>query len=86
MFTDAAVVCITTYTMIAYSGRRSEDAEKVHLVLAPNPFASKLWRVLALHLTSLIPSCQLIFTVMQVMQQIQSREWGLILLDEVCSN
>jgi hypothetical protein len=31
MFTDAAVVCITTYTMIAYSGRRSEDAEKVHV-------------------------------------------------------
>ena len=29
MFIDAAAVCITTYTMIAYSGRRSEDAEKV---------------------------------------------------------
>lgn len=35
MFTDAAVVCITTYTMIAYSGRRSEDAEKVHVFWHP---------------------------------------------------
>lgn len=28
-FTAAAAVCVTTYTMIAYSGRRSEDAERV---------------------------------------------------------
>ncbi len=39
-------VCITTYTMIAYQGRRSEEAAKV-------------------------------------MELISSREWGLILLDEV---
>jgi hypothetical protein len=35
MFTDAAVVCITTYTMIAYSGRRSEDAEKASVFWHP---------------------------------------------------
>ena len=39
-------MCITTYTMIAYGGKRSEDSEAV-------------------------------------MSRILSREWGLILLDEV---
>ena len=29
-FTGVANVCVTTYTMIAYSGRRSEDSAKVH--------------------------------------------------------
>ena len=41
-----AGVCITTYTMVAYSGRRSEESERI-------------------------------------MNDIMSREWGLILLDEV---
>ena len=43
---SGAGVCITTYTMIAYSGRRSEESERI-------------------------------------MNDIMSREWGLILLDEV---
>lgn len=43
---SGAGVCITTYTMVAYSGRRSEESE-------------------------------------QIMMEIMSREWGLILLDEV---
>lgn len=42
----AAGVTITTYTMIAFNGKRSEESERV-------------------------------------MQDIMSREWGLILLDEV---
>jgi len=35
MFTTDAAVCVTTYTMIAFSGRRSEEAQRVrcHLVL-----------------------------------------------------
>ncbi|KAK2077082.1 hypothetical protein QBZ16_004716 [Prototheca wickerhamii] len=45
-FTSAAGVCVTTYTMVAYSGRRAEDSERV-------------------------------------MDEIMSREWGLIVLDEV---
>ncbi|KAL4433953.1 hypothetical protein ABPG75_000394 [Micractinium tetrahymenae] len=45
-FESPAGVCITTYTMVAFSGRRSAEGERV-------------------------------------MQQIMSREWGLILLDEV---
>jgi DNA excision repair protein ERCC-3 len=45
-FAWEAGVCITTYTMIAFSGRRSEEAARV-------------------------------------MEQIQEREWGLLLLDEV---
>lgn len=43
---SGAGVCITTYTMVAYSGRRSEESERI-------------------------------------MNDIMSREWGLILLDEV---
>lgn len=43
---QGAGVCITTYTMVAYSGRRSEGSERI-------------------------------------MNEIISREWGLILLDEV---
>lgn len=45
-FDSPAGVCITTYTMVAFSGKRSAEGEKI-------------------------------------MQQIMSREWGLILLDEV---
>ncbi|KAI3434686.1 hypothetical protein D9Q98_002749 [Chlorella vulgaris] len=45
-FDSPAGVCITTYTMVAFTGRRSADGERI-------------------------------------MQQIMSREWGLILLDEV---
>ncbi|PSC73140.1 DNA repair helicase XPB1-like [Micractinium conductrix] len=45
-FESPAGVCITTYTMVAFSGRRSTEGERI-------------------------------------MQQIMSREWGLILLDEV---
>lgn len=43
---EGAGVCITTYTMVAYSGKRSVESEKI-------------------------------------MDEIMSREWGLILLDEV---
>ena len=46
MFEGDAGVMITTYTMIAYTGRRSEESQKV-------------------------------------MDAISSREWGLLLLDEV---
>lgn len=46
MFEGSAGVMITTYTMIAYSGNRSEESQKV-------------------------------------MHEIASREWGLMLLDEV---
>ncbi|KAL4441851.1 hypothetical protein ABPG77_003767 [Micractinium sp. CCAP 211/92] len=45
-FESPSGVCITTYTMVAFSGRRSAEGERI-------------------------------------MQQIMSREWGLILLDEV---
>lgn len=31
MFTTDAAVCVTTYTMIAFSGRRSEEAQRVNL-------------------------------------------------------
>jgi len=43
---QGAGVCITTYTRVAYSGRRSQESERI-------------------------------------MDEIMSREWGLILLDEV---
>lgn len=43
---EGAGVCITTYTMVAYSGKRSAESERI-------------------------------------MEEIMSREWGLILLDEV---
>ena len=43
---SGAGICITTYTMVAYSGRRSEESQRI-------------------------------------MNDIMSREWGLILLDEV---
>ena len=43
---QGAGVCITTYTMVAYSGRRSQESERI-------------------------------------MDEIMSREWGLIILDEV---
>jgi len=46
LLAGVANVCVTTYTMISFSGKRSEEAQKV-------------------------------------MEQIQSREWGLLLLDEV---
>ena len=46
MFEGDAGVVVTTYTMIAYTGRRSEESQKV-------------------------------------MDMISSREWGLLLLDEV---
>lgn len=46
MFDGDAGVMVTTYTMIAYTGRRSEESQKV-------------------------------------MDAISSREWGLLLLDEV---
>lgn len=46
LFEGDAGVMITTYTMIAYTGRRSEESQKV-------------------------------------MDAISSREWGLLLLDEV---
>jgi DNA excision repair protein ERCC-3 len=42
----AAGVCVTTYTMVAYSGRRSEESERI-------------------------------------MAEIMSREWGLLVMDEV---
>lgn len=46
MFEGDAGVMVTTYTMIAYTGRRSDESQKV-------------------------------------MDMISSREWGLLLLDEV---
>jgi hypothetical protein len=86
MFTDAAAVCITTYTMIAYSGRRSEDAEKVHaLALLTYSYTSELWHVSTSAFLLRVPVIYTVPIAMQVMQQIQSREWGLILLDEVSS-
>ena len=49
-FTGVANVCITTYTMIAYSGRRSEESAKVR-VIAPLPPAFGLTRALEASLT-----------------------------------
>ena len=40
-FTAAANVCVTTYTMIAFSGRRSEEAQKVRLNLPGSHNASR---------------------------------------------